>query len=60
MIQVEKFYRDGKTITKTFSDKGLYIIDQQSQIKYEVVFNPIYKTRFYLETDELIIKDKNN
>lgn len=60
MIQTEKFFRDGKIITKTFSDKGFYIIDRESKIKYEVVFNPIHKTRFYIETDELIIKDKNN
>ena len=60
MIQVEKIYQNGQAFTKTYSDKGYYILDQQSQNKYAVAFNFLHKTRFYVETDELIYKDKNS
>ena len=54
MIQTEKIEINGKLYTKTFSDQGYYIIDNQTKVKYEVAFNPIHKTHTYLETSELI------
>lgn len=54
MLKIETIEINGRVYTKTFSDEGYYIIDNQTQNKYEVAFNPIYKTRFYSETTELI------
>lgn len=53
MIQTEFIYINGKEGVKTFSDKNVYIQDENG-ILYPVAYNFIEYQKKYFETDKVI------
>lgn len=43
-----------KTLVKTYSDAGKYIIQEETGLKFEEAIDPVSAERVYTESDELI------
>ena len=52
MIQTETLEKNGRTLIRTYSDRGVYI--QRDGVRYESAVDPIETGRTYTETDDII------
>ena len=52
MIITETLEKNGRTLIRTYSDRGVYI--QRDGVRYESAVDPIETGRIYTETDDII------
>ena len=52
MIITETLEKNGRTLIRTYSDRGVYI--QRDGVRYESAVDPIETGRTYTETDDII------
>ena len=52
MIQTETLEKNGRTLIRTYSDRGVYI--QRDGVRYESAVDPIETGRTFTETDDII------
>ena len=52
MIRTETLEKNGRTLIRTYSDRGVYI--QRDGVRYESAVDPIETGRTYTETDDII------
>lgn len=51
--------KDGVKLYKTYSDKGVYILQVQTNLEYDIAIDVESSNYVYVETDKLIEEEKN-
>lgn len=51
--------KDGVKLYKTYSDKGVYILQVQTNMEYDIAIDVESSNYVYVETDKLIEEEKN-